>query len=78
MAGIRFVCQRRAQHEVWLPGRVQHADKNYYYDSTVIQVRTNNGVPNQITENLAYPGWLCRSPRHPGQLLCTGSVDQEH
>jgi hypothetical protein len=32
--------------------------KNYYYDSTIIQVRTNNGVPNQITENLAYPGWL--------------------
>jgi hypothetical protein len=37
--------------------------KNYYYDSTVIQVRTNNGVPNQITENLAYPGWL-RTGRH--------------
>jgi hypothetical protein len=32
--------------------------KNYYYDSQVIQVRTNNGIPNQITENLAYPGWL--------------------
>lgn len=32
--------------------------KNYFYDSTVIQVRTNNGIPNQITENLAYPGWL--------------------
>ena len=37
--------------------------KNYYYDSTVIQVRTNNGVPNQILENLAYPGWL-RTGRH--------------
>ena len=37
--------------------------KNYFYDSTVIQVRTNNGVPNQITENLAYPGWL-RTGRH--------------
>jgi hypothetical protein len=37
--------------------------KNYYYDSTVIQVRTNNGVPNQITQNLAYPGWL-RTGRH--------------
>jgi len=37
--------------------------KNYYYDSTVIQVRTNNGIPNQITENLAYPGWL-RTGRH--------------
>ncbi|MEP7304889.1 MAG: carboxypeptidase-like regulatory domain-containing protein [Acidobacteriota bacterium] len=37
--------------------------KNYYYDSTIIQVRTNNGVPNQITENLAYPGWL-RTGRH--------------
>ncbi|KYI90944.1 hypothetical protein AIZ12_25350, partial [Salmonella enterica subsp. enterica serovar Typhimurium] len=32
--------------------------KNYYYDSTIIQVRTNTGIPNQITENLAYPGWL--------------------
>ena len=32
--------------------------KNYYYDSQIIQVRTNNGIPNQITENLAYPGWL--------------------
>jgi hypothetical protein len=32
--------------------------KNYFYDSQVIQVRTNNGIPNQITENLAYPGWL--------------------
>jgi hypothetical protein len=32
--------------------------KNYFYDSQVIQVRTNNGVPNQITQNLAYPGWL--------------------
>jgi len=37
--------------------------KNYYYDSSVIQVRTNNGVPNQILENLAYPGWL-RTGRH--------------
>jgi hypothetical protein len=37
--------------------------KNYFYDSTVIQVRTNNGIPNQITENLAYPGWL-RTGRH--------------
>ena len=37
--------------------------KNYFYDSTVIQVRTNNGVPNQITQNLAYPGWL-RTGRH--------------
>jgi hypothetical protein len=37
--------------------------KNYYYDSTVIQVRTNNGIPNQITQNLAYPGWL-RTGRH--------------
>src|SRR5262245_6123100 len=37
--------------------------KNYYYDSQVIQVRTNNGIPNQITENLAYPGWL-RTGRH--------------
>jgi hypothetical protein len=32
--------------------------KNYFYDSQVIQVRTNNGAPNQITQNLAYPGWL--------------------
>ena len=35
-------------------------------------------MPNQITENLAYPGWLrYRSPRHPGQLLRAGSVDPE-
>ena len=26
--------------------------KNYYYDSQVIQVRTNNGIPNQITETI--------------------------
>jgi hypothetical protein len=49
--------------------------KNYYYDSTVIQVRTNNGVPNQITEprlpRLASDG----SPRHPDQLRWAGSVD---
>ena len=37
--------------------------KNYFYDSQIIQVRTNNGIPNQITENLAYPGWL-RTGRH--------------
>ena len=37
--------------------------KNYFYDSTIIQVQTNNGVPNRITENLAYPGWL-RTGRH--------------
>ena len=44
-------------------GGFSNPTKNYYYDSTVLQVRTNNGIPNQILENLAYPGWL-RTGRH--------------
>ena len=50
--------------------------KNYYYDSTVIQVRTNNGVAESNHAEPRLPRLASyRPPRHPRQLLRAGSVD---
>ena len=72
------VCQRRAQYEVWLPGRVQHADQEL-----LLRQHRHPGPDEQrcAQSNHAEPR-LPRlasygPPRHPSQLLRAGSVDEE-
>ena len=66
MAGVPLVCQRRAQHEVRLPGRVQHADeelllRQHRHPGPDEQRRaeSNHGEP-RLSRLASY-----RPPRHP-------------
>ena len=78
MAGLHVVCQRRAQHEVRLPGRVQHADqelllRQHRHPGPDEQRGAQSDHPEPRLPRLAPH----RPPRHPRQPLRAGSVDAE-
>ena len=52
VARVGVLCHRRAEHEVRLSGRFLNDNQYTYTNDQFLAFRVNNGMPNQITENI--------------------------
>ena len=73
LARLRLLRDRRPQHEVRLSGRTSDRRPVHLHEHQFLDFRVNNGVPNQITQNInAFEQTVPRALR---RVLRAGTVD---